>query len=157
MGRKKGVANRLIPLILGLLLAGVTVWLVTGHFSGERRAKEAVQRFYAYEQQGAFAESWELFHGQMKNKFAKGPYIQDRAHVFMNHFGVETFTFSIGEADKLDSWTMEKGAKPLKEVYKMTVTQTYKSKYGNFDLRQDVFAAKEKDEWKIMWNYQKNP
>ncbi|WP_102776564.1 hypothetical protein [Alteribacillus bidgolensis] len=35
-------------------------------------AKETVELFYEYEQQGDFAQSWELFHPDMKDKFSKG-------------------------------------------------------------------------------------
>lgn len=145
----------MLPLLVGVLVIGSLIWLIAGFFSGERQAKDAVHQFYTYEQEGAFADSWELFHSQMKARFPKGAYIQDRAHVFMNHFGVQTFSFTVSGAEKLDSWSMEKGAEPLKDVYKMTVIQTYKGKYGNFDLQQDVFAVKEKGEWKILWSYEK--
>ena len=155
MRRRRGVSKTIVPLVLGILMIGSLVWLIAGFFSDERQAKGVVREFYTYEQEGAFAESWELFHTVMKAKFPKGHYLQDRAHVFMNHFGVETFSFTISDEEKLDSWSIEKGAKPLKDVYKMTVIQTYKGKYGNFDLQQDVFAVKEKGEWKVLWSYQK--
>ncbi|CDQ19190.1 hypothetical protein [Halobacillus karajensis] len=92
---------------------------------------------------------------QMKEKFTKGHYIQDRAHVFMNHFGVDTFEFSIGNVSKLDQWTMEKGAKSLEGVYHTKVVQTYKGKYGHFQLHQDVYVTEEKGEWRILWDYNK--
>ncbi|MDQ0243656.1 hypothetical protein J2S09_001201 [Bacillus fengqiuensis] len=155
MRRRRGIPKTMLPLLLGLLVIGSFIWMVAGFFSGERQAKAVVEQFYTYEQEGAFAESWELFHSQMKARFPKGAYIQDRAHVFMNHFGVQTFSFKLSGAEKLDSWSIEKGANPLNEVYKMTVTQTYKGTYGNFDLQQEVFAVKEKSEWKILWSYQK--
>ncbi|WP_078409082.1 hypothetical protein [Priestia abyssalis] len=155
MRRRRGIPKNILPLVLGILMIGGLVWVIAGFFSGERQAKDVVQQFYTYEQEGAFAESWELFHTEMKAKFPKGHYLQDRAHVFMNHFGVQTFSFTMDSAEKLDSWSIEKGAKPLKHVYKITVIQTYKGKYGNFDLQQDVFAVKEKGEWKVLWSYQK--
>lgn len=155
MRRRRGIPKTIVPLILGVLVIVSLVWLIAGFLSGDRQAKDVVRQFYTYEQEGDFTDSWELFHSQMKARFPKGAYIQDRAHVFMNHFGVETFSFSMSGAEKLDSWSIEKGAKPLKNVYKITVIQTYKGKYGNFDLQQDVFAVKEKREWKILWSYQR--
>ncbi|HWO98129.1 MAG TPA: hypothetical protein VNM45_17720 [Bacillus sp. (in: firmicutes)] len=155
MRRRRRIRKTILPLVLGILIIGSLVWLIAGFFSDERQAKDVVQQFYTYEQEGEFAESWELFHTEMKAKFPKGHYLQDRAHVFMNHFGVQTFSFTMSGAEKLDSWSIEKGAKPLKNVYKITVIQTYKGKYGNFDLQQEVFAAKEKGEWKVLWSYQK--
>ncbi|MFZ3577172.1 hypothetical protein [Virgibacillus sp. DJP39] len=121
----------------------------------EDQAKEAVNTFYTYEQDGAFSESWAMFHPLMQEKFTKGGYIQDRAHVFMNHFGVVTFTYTLGEAVKVLNWEIEDGADPIPTVYGVTVTQDYKSKYGNFSIVQDVYATVVDDKWKIIWNYKK--
>ena len=53
--------------------------------SSDKQAQEIAEEFYSYyEQEGEFSSSWELFHSSMKQKFTKGHYIQDRAHVFMN-------------------------------------------------------------------------
>ncbi|SEH40313.1 hypothetical protein SAMN05192559_101157 [Halobacillus karajensis] len=140
-------------LALTLIMAiGVTVFFMTRPV---HRAENVVERFYLHEQQGEFSDSWELLHSQMKEKFTKGHYIQDRAHVFMNHFGVDTFEFSIGNVSKLDQWTMEKGAKSLEGVYHTKVVQTYKGKYGHFQLHQDVYVTEEKGEWRILWDYNK--
>ncbi|MFK4998668.1 hypothetical protein ACI2OX_19300 [Bacillus sp. N9] len=38
-------------------------------------------------------------------------------------------------------------------VYKVTVIQTYNSKYGRFHIHQDVFAINEKGHWRIAWDY----
>ena len=144
-------------LVMGmvLLIFIVTVFmLITGAWlSPDKEAVAVVKEFYQYEQEGEFASSWELFHSTMKEKFSKGSYIQDRAHVFMNHFGVETFDFTISEPEKIDQWKMSKTGPAMKNVYQITVTQTYKGKYGNFNLQQEVIVVKEKDEWKIVWDY----
>ncbi|MEH7013344.1 hypothetical protein V7087_21460 [Neobacillus niacini] len=144
-------------LVMGfvLLVCIVTVFmLVRGFwFSPDKEVVAVVEEFYQYEQEGEFASSWKLFHSTMKEKFSKGHYIQDRAHVFMNHFGVETFDFTMNEPEKIDQWKMAKTGPAMKNVYKILVTQTYKGKYGNFDLEQEIFAVKEKDEWKIVWDY----
>ncbi|WP_066321121.1 hypothetical protein [Bacillus sp. FJAT-29814] len=149
--------RRSIPLkgiILGALVFAAVAMLVRCVFvSSEGEAVDVVNEFYRYEQEGDFSNSWDLFHSAMRKKFTKGDYIQDRAHVFMNHFGVETFTYTLGEAEKLDKWKISKDGPAMKNVYKIPVTQTYKGKYGNFDLMQEVFVVEEKDEWKIMWDY----
>jgi hypothetical protein len=145
-------------LVMGMLLLVciVTVFmLIKGAWlSPDKEAVAVVEEFYQYEQEAEFASSWELFHSTMKKKFSsKGSYIQDRAHVFMNHFGVETFDFTVSEPEKIDQWKMSKTDPAMKNVYKILVTQTYKGKYGNFNLEQEVIAVKEKDEWKIVWDY----
>lgn len=146
--------NRLKGWLFGVLLAaGMLFILRWAFFSSGGKAEDVVDEFYQYEAKGDFSKSWTLFHSAMKEKFRKGDYIQDRAHVFMNHFGVETFTYSIGKPEKLDKWKMSKTGPDLMEVYKVPVTQTYKGKYGNFNLQQEVFVVKEKDEWRILWDY----
>jgi hypothetical protein len=49
--------------------------------------------FYEYEQLEDYSRSWELFHSSMKERFPKGDYIQDCVHVFIGHFGADTFEF----------------------------------------------------------------
>lgn len=141
-------------MILLLVFTGL-VWLfVRGLFSSPgEQAQEAVDEFYQYEQEGNFSESWEMFHPFIKEKFAKGHYLQDRAHVFMNHFGVESFTYSLGEPEELEKWQPASEGPELSLVYKVPVVQVYKGKYGNFSLQQDVFVVQEKEDWLILWDY----
>lgn len=152
--RRSTSSKRLIIVILLIASIVIVVWLISrAFFSPGSQAKGVVEQFYDYEADGDFSESWSLFHSSMKEKFSKGNYIQDRAHVFMNHFGVETFTYTIGKPEELKKWKMSKTGPSLKNVYKVLVTQTYKGKYGNFDIDQEVFVVQEKGEWRIMWDY----
>jgi hypothetical protein len=121
--------------------------------SPEQSAFDMVNQFYQEEQAGNFSASWSLFHSSMQAKFPKGHYIQDRAHVFMNHFGVETFTYKLSKPEKLKKWKLSSETPAFTSIYKITVTQTYKGKYGNFNITQDTFAIKEKGEWKLAWDY----
>jgi hypothetical protein len=121
--------------------------------SPKHQARKVASSFYTYEQRGDYASSWSLFHSSMKDKFQQGPYIQDRDHVFMEHFGVETFSFKLSKATKVENWKFTNGAPSLDLVYKMTVTQTFESKYGNFAIYQNVFAVQENGLWKIIWDY----
>ncbi|MFC7321729.1 hypothetical protein [Halobacillus campisalis] len=139
---------------IALIPIAVTIAIFI-YTSPEQQAKRIVESFYTYEQEGNFSDSWELLHPFMKEKFAKGSYLQDRAHVFMNHFGVTTFTFSLEGSKKIKNWTMEKDRDPIGVVYATTVIQTYKGKYGHFKLHQEVFVAKVEGEWVILWDYNK--
>ncbi|WP_240374014.1 hypothetical protein [Bacillus piscicola] len=150
--RNKGIVLLAIIFVFVLFLALAFFFIKP---SPSEQAKSTVESFYDYEQQGDFAQSWQLFHSDMKNKFTKGHYIQDRAHVFLNHFGVNTFFYSVGKPEKIENWQMEKDATTLEEVYQMDVVMTFKGKYGHFDITQPVFAAKEQNEWKILWDYKK--
>ncbi|WP_342433097.1 hypothetical protein [Neobacillus sp. FSL H8-0543] len=154
------MARRSAPskgILLGILLVVVTVvvflFLRGSLLSPGKQAIAAVEEFYQNEQVGEFSGSWGLFHSTMRERFSKGHYIQDRAHVFMNHFGVETFTYTLSKPEKVDNWKMSKKGPVMKNVYKFLVTQTYKGKYGNFDLKQEVIAVEEKGKWKIAWDY----
>jgi hypothetical protein len=154
MVKKSGPSKGMITgIILIVSILAIFLSMKFAFFSPSNQAKEKVDEFYGYEADGDFANSWNLFHSLMKEKFSKGNYIQDRAHVFMNHFGVETFTYTIGKPEEVKKWKMSNAGPLLKNVYKVLVTQTYKGKYGNFDLKQEVFVAKEKGEWRIMWDY----
>lgn len=137
-----------------LTAAAVLVAILTLFLSNERNeAKEIVDTFYRYEQAGDFGSSWELFHPFMKKKFPKDVYIQRRAHVFMQDFGVETFDYRIDEVEKLSSWSMSDENKPLHDVYRVRVIQTFHSAFGVFEIHQDVFVAKEKGEKNILFPY----
>lgn len=104
MGYKKHQEKTILKIMFGLVLAAMTLFAFKFLFSSsEKQAKEVAEEFYSYEQEGEFSSSWELFHSSMKKKFTKGHYIQDRAHVFMNHFGVDTFTYTLSKPEKLKS------------------------------------------------------
>ncbi|WP_042462678.1 hypothetical protein [Neobacillus dielmonensis] len=153
MRKKSTPFKRLLMGVLILIVIFIAVmWIFA---TSGKAAEEVVGQFYQYEQEGDFANSWELFHSSMKKKFTKSNYIQDRAHVFMNHFGVETFSYTLEKPEKIKTWRMEKTAPVLKNVYKVLVRQTYKGKYGHFDLEQEIYLVKEKGDWKIMWDYNK--
>jgi hypothetical protein len=143
----------LMGMVLLVLVVAVLMLIRGSWFSPAKEAVAVVEEFYLFEQEGEFASSWNLFHSTMKERFSKGHYIQDRAHVFMNHFGVETFNFTMSEPEKIDQWKISKTGPAIKNAYKVLVTQTYKGTYGNFDLVQEVFAVQEKDEWTILWDY----
>ncbi|WP_042146886.1 hypothetical protein [Paucisalibacillus sp. EB02] len=149
------------PLFAVLLL--LVVLLVCCYFiytfflnTPSNQAEDAVEEFYTYEQEGAFSNSWEMFHPYMKERFEKGYYLQDRAHVFLNHFGVNTFTFSIEHAEVIHDWQIEEDAETIDEVYHIPVTQYYQGKYGNFSIVQDVFVTNLDGEWTILWDYKKS-
>lgn len=154
MARKTVRSKRIIVGMLLMISLIILFLLIKGaFFSPGNQAVAVVEEFYQYEQAGEFSKSWSLFHSAMKEKFPKGYYIQDRAHVFMNHFGVETFTFTLEKPEALKKWKLSKTSLAMKNVYKILVTQTYKGKYGNFDLKQEVYVIEEKGKWKIAWDY----
>ncbi|MBM7649301.1 hypothetical protein JOC78_002254 [Bacillus ectoiniformans] len=152
MFKKRRNKPRLLMILL-LAAGGILLFFSIFGSSSGQEAKEAVNAFYQYEQAGDFSKSWELFHSDMKKQFPKGSYIQDRANVFMNHFGVETFAYTLNDAEEIKNWRMSKESAAYSSVYKVTVTQTYIGKYGRFRIGQDVFAVKEQKEWKLLWDY----
>lgn len=127
----------------------------TTFFNPEKEALKTVQQFYELESAGNFGESWEMFHPLMKEKFSRNHYIQDRAHVFLNHFGVETFTVAIGKPKHYPEWQMDHNMPVLEDVYKIPIIMTFEGKYGNFDIHQDVFCHQIDGEWTILWSYER--
>ncbi|OIK10221.1 hypothetical protein BIV60_21955 [Bacillus sp. MUM 116] len=150
---------RFKKIVVGAILAiGIFVFFQVirlSFFSEDRQIKGVVEEFYGYEQDDDFASSWGLFHSSMKKKFDKSNYIQVRAHVFMNDFGVETFTYKVGNPEKLGKWEMSQSGPSFQHVFKVPVVQSFKGKFGNFDIEQNVYVVKEKGEWRIVWDYAK--
>src|SRR5437868_4025825 len=111
--RVKGIFT--VVLLLAAIIAAVV--LIKGmFFSPGKQAKGVVDEFYHYEQAGDYTKSWMLFHSAMKGKFSKSSYIQARPHVFINDFGVETFSYTIGKPEKLSNWKMTKTGPTIKIV-----------------------------------------
>lgn len=151
--RRRKKLTAIVGVLIGLaIFFRVIYWMVP---NDDAKAQEAVATFYSFEQKGDFSNSWEMFHPFMRDRFSKGHYIQDRAHVFMNHFGVDTFDYALGDAEEIENWKMAKDGEPFEVAYRVPVTVTYKGKYGNFAINQDVYAVEDENEWKILWDYHK--
>ncbi|MBM7567339.1 hypothetical protein [Paenibacillus sacheonensis] len=120
----------------------------------EKQARAAVEQFYAYEQAGDFGSSWTLFHPLMQERFEKAGYIQKRAQIMLQDFGVKTFDVKIGPPKRLPQWKMSREAQPIANVYEIAVTESFQSPYGNFDIHQACFAAKVDGKWRLLWSYQ---
>ncbi|RLL46760.1 hypothetical protein D8M04_06030 [Oceanobacillus piezotolerans] len=151
---KQRNSNKILLLIIFLSAVTLLIFILSSlFFSEKRQAEQAVDQFYEYEQNGLFSESWEMFHPLMQDKFPKGEYLEDRPHVFFNHFGVSTFSYSINEISKVEDWYMEEGSTVIPVAYKVSISQRFKSKYGNFSIYQSVYATEVDGEWRILWNY----
>lgn len=139
--------------LIGIVLLFIIFRLLSSHANSE--AYKVVDQFYSLEQGSNFAASWELFHPYMQSKFSKNGYIQERNHVFMQHFGVTTFDYNIGKPKKLTNWSISNPPElPLiDQVYKFPVTKQYKSKFGTFNIVQNVYAANHEGKWVILWSY----
>lgn len=148
--RKNG--KGLIIFILLILILAVILFLFLNK-SPKHLARNTVEAFYSFEQEGAYSDSWAMFHPWMQEKFPKGEYLQDRPHVFMNHFGVTTFTYTIDAVSEIENWKMDDEAEPIDLVYCVTVLQVFKGKYGNFTIVQDVFVTEFDNGWKVLWDY----
>ncbi|WP_258000245.1 hypothetical protein [Bacillus sp. Marseille-P3661] len=144
-------------LMLILTLIGLSV-LYIAFFKPfpSQQAKEVVEAFYNYEQNGNFAASWALFHSKMKERLPDATYVEERSNILRNDYGVVTFRYSIGFPNKEKNWSMTEDSPPFDVVYEIPVTQMYNGKYGNFEIHQDVFAVQEGDEWKLLWDYKTN-
>lgn len=152
--KRKRYSNISLPIILVIFLG---VAIVSGLklllFSPDRQAKAAVEEFYTFEAEGDFSDSWELLHPFMKEKFPKSAFIQDRTHVFIGHFGAETFTYDLSEGEEINNWKMEEGRPAFKTAYKFLVTQSYEGKYGKFNFQQEVYVVHHQEQWSILWDY----
>jgi hypothetical protein len=139
------------------LLVCVSLLLFPRTDAGGAEARKVAEQFYAYEQSGDFGSAWELLHPYLKSKFKKDAYIQTRAHVFMQDFGVSTFEVQLGEPKRLTGWKMTVDTPSIDLVYNIPVKLSYASKFGIFHITQDVFLAKEVEEWRLLWSYRETP
>ncbi|WP_102264497.1 hypothetical protein [Mesobacillus jeotgali] len=150
---KKKQQHLVLVIFLAVLLV---IGFLGGRFllsSPSSQAKAVVDQFYSYEQDANFSGSWKLLHPYMKEKFHKAAYIQDRSHVFIGHFGAETFSYEISEAEELKGWKAAKGEKPFDTAFRFEVTQRYTGKYGRFSFLQEVYVVEYKEDWVILWDF----
>ncbi|WP_249869128.1 hypothetical protein [Oceanobacillus saliphilus] len=151
---RKRPNSKFILLTTFVIAVGIVIFVFPlTLFSPSQQAKNIVNAFYTYEQEAAFTESWELLHPLMQERWSKTAYITDRAHVFMGHFGVETFEFAVEDVGMVDSWKMTEDSPVLKDVYIFNVVQTYEGKYGKFHFSQAVYVVETEDSWRILWDY----
>lgn len=144
-------------LLVAMVLLSIILFIYNFVWStGSFQAKKAVNLFYEREQSGDFGSAWELFHSQMKAKFPKEEYIQLRARVYMQQLGAQTFGYKVEGTDKIGAWSMGESSPAIADVYRMTVTQQMMSVFGDISIRQDVYAAQENGEWKLLWSYQED-
>jgi len=116
--------------------------------------RNVVEQFYNYERSGDFGSAWELFHPLMKDKFNKQDYIQTRSRVFMQNFGVETFEVKIGDYLLETSWKMSPMSPVLSDVHKYSITLVYRSYFGDLNIVQDVYVAKDDGgQYRVLWPY----
>lgn len=155
MIRKRQRNKFLLFVIISICSLLVLISSINYLFSPSYKSKKVVEAFYTHEQSGDFSDSWELLHPFMKDRWTKTQFMTDRLHVFVGHFGTETFQFSIEEGDKIKGWKMDEELQPFDVAYKFTVIQTYKGKYGKFSFLQEVYVAKDEgeSEWRILWDY----
>ncbi|WP_417898697.1 hypothetical protein ABN702_21910 [Bacillus haimaensis] len=154
--RKRQRQRQFLVGMVGVFLLIIIVLILNLIFSfGKDTAAGTVHQFYEYEQDGDFGRSWELLHPVMQEKFGRSAYFQDKAHVFIGHFGAETFSYEVSDSKKLKDWRMEKEGEVFETVYEFEVELTYHGKYGHFLYIQYVYVVKEEKEWMILWDYKK--
>ena len=144
-----------IPLFIGML-AVLSLLLFLYNFvwsSGSHQAEETIRQFYEYEQKGDYGSAWELFHSQMKARFPKEQYIQQRAQVMMQQLGARTFTFTMGKVEHISAWQMAEETPALQDVYTLAVTEKLMSVFGIMTIQQQVYAAKENGVYTLLWPF----
>ncbi|SDL25697.1 hypothetical protein SAMN04487896_3455 [Paenibacillus sp. ov031] len=154
--------NALLKKIGFIALVLLLLWLIVRTIpylfraDAPDEAASIAQEFYKYEQTGDFGSSWELFHPLMKERFPKSAYLQSRAHIFMQHFGVETFDLEMEKPEREFDVTVIDGVKPFAEAYRIGVTQKFTGTFGQFKIVQNCYIVKDGDDWTLLWYYPKN-
>ncbi len=146
-------------LLLLIIMFAATVFVIRSVVlvvlpSDADAARNAVHQFYSLEQASDFGSSWAMFHPYMQQKFTKSRYIQVRNHIIMEHFGVNTFDFTLSQVKSIGDWSMSLDTPTLSNVYCVSVTQRFHGQtFGSFDLQQEVYATKSEGEWRLLWAY----
>jgi hypothetical protein len=159
MGRNRSSGSMFRGMVgIGAVVALLwIVWIAVSHWiapSEETAAAAAVEKFYRLEKAGDYGSSWEMFHSQMKERFAKDGYIQRRAHVFMQDFQADSFQYELEAAVREERFRMADGMEELYGVYRIPVKLTFLTVFGRFELLQECYAAEENGEWKLLWSYE---
>lgn len=150
--RRKDKAVKIIFFLAAVaILFAIAIWFVTALSKSDQ--ERVIDKFYKSEQDGDFGSSWNLFHSSMKERFSKKAYVTERSHIYMGHFGVQTFDYKIGKMKKIKDWKNQR-TKQKETVYQTEVKLRFKSKFGTFSIVQTVLAVKEKEKWKVLWEYE---
>lgn len=154
--RRRGAAQTaFFVLVLLLAVSSVLLFLHNVFWSGDRhRVRETVKAFYDYERSGDYGSAWELLHSGMKEHFAQDAYIQARTTFYSLLQGGGGMAVVLGKPEQVAEWRMADNAPVLRDVYRITVEQRMLSVFGGVAVRQDVFAAEENGEWRLLWSYQ---
>ncbi|MGG3571950.1 hypothetical protein ABES25_18955 [Bacillus gobiensis] len=152
MRRRKVTAAKMIFFFAAVaILCVLAAWFV--HSISKSEQEQVIDKFYKSEQEGDFGSSWNLFHSSMKDRFSKNAYVTERSHIYMGHFGVQTFDYEIGNMKKIDDW-QNPGTSQKETVYQTEVKLLFKSKFGTFSILQKVYVVKEKEKWVVLWEYE---
>ncbi|KIL47455.1 hypothetical protein [Jeotgalibacillus campisalis] len=146
--------NSKLPFILVLLLfiAGIITFIVLLFPSEKEQVIDAAEEFYKLEQQGEASSSWDFLHPDLQKRFSKDQYIIGRSALFKDHLQSESFTYTLGAPNKIDSWQMTHDTTPI-PVYEVEARIGLDSAYGKMELVQYLYVTELDDEWKILWDY----
>ncbi|QTC40288.1 hypothetical protein GA0061094_3611 [[Bacillus] enclensis] len=151
MRRRKNPIPLLLMGIVGMILLFLFV-SVLGSGEGDS-PEQVIEEFYDYERKGDFGNSWELFHSEMKKKFGKASYVQTKNHVFLGHMGVDSFEVEVGDIEEIEDFEFSKDGPTFKDVRSAKVDLLFDSQFGEMTISQICYVAREKNEWKILWDY----
>ena len=142
-------SSRHIVIFLFIILFGIIILFFIG--SPKSQAKNVVEEFYSYEQDGDFASSWNLLHSEIQARFSEDQYIERRSNLFLE-LGISTFQYDLDNIDVVKNWTTSSVNLSFQEIYKVPVRQIFQSEFGVLTLEQDLYVAEENGEWRILWS-----
>jgi len=149
---QKRIALKILLGMVVVLILGFSFYYVWTHWP-RHEVIQTVKEFYDDEQGGDYGSAWTLLHPQIKKKFTQADYIEKRTTLFMDDYGVKGFSYKIDDVDHLKKWRVNADSPYLKDVYRVTVIQSFTGIFGKAQLYKDVYVAKDQGEWKILWEY----
>ena len=139
----------LLLCVIGCL---VTVLGGCGFFAKKESPTEWVEQFLTLEQQGDYGSAWEKLHPEIQQVWPKETYIQQRAKVFMDALGAQTFTFETGQVQTLENWISPLSGTTYADVHLVPTKLTFTSPFGTMSLLQNYYVVLENGQSYILWD-----
>ncbi len=140
-----------ITLLVVLIVGGsLYAYFSTRHY----RVRSITRTFMNDEKQGNYGSSWDLLHSYMKKDFPQSDYEKMRSQLFLNDFKATSISYRILHIKHLSSWSPTTSAPKFNDVYKVTLSETFDSQFGEERLQSLLYLARDSkndERWRILW------
>lgn len=123
-----------------------------GLLAGQETPAALVESFLALEQRGDYGSAWEKLHPEIRQRWPKEAYIQQRAKMFMDVLGAQPFVYETGEAQTLADWASPLSGTTYADVVLVPTKLTFTSSFGTMSLLQNYYVVRNDGQLHILWD-----